>query len=311
MERRVTFRSENEPSALAREVVREAQRWLVRFNPLLDDVEGLRADECRDRLRLVPGLRESGEQVVRRLREYGGPDDLPLRQTVEGAVRELDALEEALRRRLAWLAPNDPQAALDLDVVQSRLAEVAARRELAEAVGPLTQPSERLRLRTSMASWGGAFFMGLFSFGWLSFTTFHAILMIGGATKSFGGLGLALLGFYSIFFAVGIGMAYGAVMAACDEELTLEDGELVLNRCLLGLRWGKRYRLGTDSRAYVGRNVNRSDSGTSTNYYGYVLDENGREVKFGAGRPEPELERLTEKVNDHLQARRSWMARHA
>lgn len=295
-------------STLGREVVRDANQWLVRFTPLLDESDSLHADECRERLRAIPSLRDSGDRVRLRLQEHGDATDAPLLATLEGAVRELDALEDDLRRRLARLAPNDPQASADLDSIQDRLAAAAAKREVEAVAGPISQNAGGLEVRTSNANWGAALFMALFSFGWLSFTTVHAFMMLGEMRQSLGWAALGLLGFYAIFFAVGIGMAWGAVLSASDEHLTVEGDELVLTRKLLGLVWRKRHALGDDSRAEIGHNVTRSDSGSSISSYAYVMNAQGREIKFGVGRPEPELKRVVSQLNEYLEARRNWRA---
>jgi hypothetical protein len=295
-------------SPLNREVVRDAHQWLVRFSPLLDEMEALRAEECRDRLRVIPALRDSGDRVALRLKEHGDADDAPLLQTLQGALRELDALEEELRRRLARVDPDDPQSSVDLDSLQARLAEAAARREVVETVGYTSQPTG-MEVRTSAPNWGAALMMGLFSFGWLSFTTVHAFFMIGGMSRAFGWMALGLLGFYAIFFAVGIGMAWGAVMSACEEHLSVEGDELVLTRRLLGQTWKKRHKLGRDSRAHVTLNVTRhNNSGAVSSFYAYVLDREGREIKFGAGRPKPELDRTVSQLNECLEAGRNLRA---
>lgn len=311
MDRGVNSQSEfdTRPSPLNREVVREAHQWLVQFSPLLDEVDVLSAEACRDRLRAIPALRDSGDRVALRLKEHADADDAPLLQTLQGALRELDALEEELRRRLARVDPDDPQSSVDLDSIQARLAEAAARREVVEVVGYAAPGAAGMEVRTSAPNWGAALMTGLFSFGWLSFTTVHAFFMIGGMSRAFGWMALGLLGFYAIFFAVGIGMAWAAVISACEEHLSVEGDELVLTRRLAGQTWKKRHKLGRDSRAHVTLNVTRtSNSGSMSSFYGYVLDREGREIKFGAGRSKSELERMASQLNVYLETGRNWRA---
>jgi hypothetical protein len=302
---RLQIETEARPSPLARDAVREAHQWLVRFNPLLDDVDRLSADECRARLELVPSLRDSGDRVVQSLRLHGDADDKPLLETIQGALRELDTLEEDVRRRLARVDPDDPQASVDLEGIQSRLAEAAARREVAEVVGPLNQSAVGFEAQTSVPNWAGALFLGVFAFGWLSFTTVHAFFMIGGMSQAFGWIAFALLAFYAIFFLAGFGMAAAAVMSATYENLAIEGDEVVLTRRLLSWKWQKRHQIGRDSRAHVTFTTSRNNNTTSSNYHAYILDTKGREIKFGVGRPEPELNRLVAELNEYLEARRN------
>ncbi|MCC2668248.1 MAG: hypothetical protein K0Q72_719 [Armatimonadetes bacterium] len=282
---------------LNREAVRDANRWLARFAPLLGELEQLTAAQCRTRLGTVPALRDEGAQVLLRLREQAAEADRALLATVQDAVRELDGLESDLRRRLAILAPDDPQAAVDLSELREKLAEVAARREVEQVAGSLTQRPMTLELRTSPPNWGGALFMGIFSFGWLSFTTVHAVFMIGGMYHAFGPLALAMLAFYAIFWAVGLAMGWGAVMSASQEHLAVEGRRLTLTRKFLVWTWSKQHAVNRDSRAYV--KLAQRNNGVPS-YQIAVTDAEGREIGFASGRPEHELERLAERLNEYL-----------
>ena len=85
--------------------------------------------------------------------------------------------------------------------------------------------------------------MGLFGFGWTSFTAFHAYFMIGGMMKAFGLAALALLGFYAIFFVVGFGMLAAAFLSASTETIELDGHALTVRRRLGGWKREKQYQL--------------------------------------------------------------------
>lgn len=282
-----------------REAVQEANAWLSRFAPLLEDLDHLGAEQCRARLQQVPSLRSDGDQVLLRLRQHACQTDLPLLTTLQESIRELEGQESDLRRRLALLEPGDPQGEVDLSELRERLAEAAARREVAAVAGPWTGSATSLELQTSPPNWGGALFMGVFSFGWLSFTTVHAIFMIGGMSHAFGWMALALLGFYAIFWLAGIGMAWGAILAASREHLAVAGRQLTITRKFLAWTWSKRYSVSSNSRAYVKASSTRSSNSSSTLQAAFT-DAEGREVGFASGRPEPELERLVSRLNDYL-----------
>lgn len=289
---------------LRREAVQEGNGWLARFAPLLDDLDHLTADACRERLQQVPALRAEGDRILLRLREHACQTDAPLLTTLQQAIRELDGQETDLRRRLAALEPGDPQGAVDLSQLRERLAEAAARREVEEVAGTFAGRTSALELATSPPSWGSAIFMGIFSFGWLSFTTVHAIFMIGGMSHAFGWMALFMLGFYAIFWAVGIGMAWGAILSASREHLKADANQVTITRQFLIWTWSKRYPISGESRAYVKQSGSRnSDSGPS--YQAAFTTNEGREITFASGRPMPELERLTSRLNDHLRTIRN------
>lgn len=304
MDSRTTFEAVDQLPAVPlsstrrQEAVQQANSWLARFAPLLDDADQLNAESCRARLHQVPALRAEGDQVLLRLQEHACQTDAPLLTTLRDAVRELDGQEAGLRRRLALLEPGDPQGAVDLNDLRTRLAEVAARREVAEVSGTYSG-STSLELHTSPANWGSAIFMGIFSFGWLSFTTVHAIFMIGGMSHAFGWMALFMLGFYAIFWAAGLAMAWGAILSASREHLKADGSQVTLTRSFLGWTWSKHYPVSAESRAYVKQSGSRSsDSGPS--YQAAFTTSEGREITFASGRPMPELERLTSRLNDYL-----------
>lgn len=145
--------------------------------------------------------------------------------------------------------------------------------------------------------------MGLFSAGWLTFTTLHALVMIRGTSQIFGFGALFLLLFYGIFWAVGLGMAWAAVMAASQETLTLEGDQITLTRRLMAWRWTRRFTVRRDSRAVLlPANVRQSGSNAMEVA---LYDGEGKEVRFASGRPLLEQEKLVERLNTHLSALRA------
>lgn len=283
-----------------REGVQAANAWLAQFAPLLDDLNQLSAEQCRARLQQVPVLRTDGDRVLLRLREHACQSDAGLLATLQDAVRELDGQESNLRQRLALLEPGDPQGAVDLSELRERLAEASARREVAAVAGTFSGSAASLELQTSPPSLAAALMMGVFSFGWMSFTTVHAVFMIGGMFHAFGWMALALLGFYAIFWSVGIAMAWGAILAASQEHLTAEGRRLTITRKFFIWSWNKKFQVSPDSRAYVKRATSRHQSGVTSSLQAAFTDAEGREITFASGRPEPELDRLVSRLGDYL-----------
>jgi hypothetical protein len=283
---------------LAREL---AHAWLARLQPVLEDPSGLSAQNCRSHLKLLVELRGESGRVIEDLEEQSGAADADLLQTVRQAVQQLDHLEEDLRKRLGLLAPGDPAGAVDLDQVRDRLAEIAARREVETITGSRVA-ADRLELATSHGSVGAAFGMGIFAFGWLSFTTVHAIFMIGGMASAFGWAALGLLGFYSIFFMVGFGMAWAALRSLAQERLELNGRELTLHRNYRLWRTQKSFTLGRESRArIVDASVKQENSSASEIA---IRDANNKEIRFGMGMDRQEQKGTIQRLNDYLQAQR-------
>lgn len=145
---------------LHREAVEGVNRWLARFAPLLQP-EGLDADRCRQWLQEIPTLREEGHQARETLEAQATQADLTLLTTLRQALRELDAQEAELRRRLGVLAPGDPEARVDLAQLQAQLAEAAARREVEEITGSSTTAlGQRLEFEDFTAQLGRRWLYG-------------------------------------------------------------------------------------------------------------------------------------------------------
>jgi hypothetical protein len=284
---------------LQREAREAANRWLVQFTPLLDDPQALNAAACRQRIGQADALRASGERVLKDLEDYPGPEDAELLTTLREAVQQLDGLQEALKLRLGVLAPGDPASTVDPVALRARLEAVAARQEVQSWAGPKSSLSlDRLELETYRGSFLAGLFPGIFAFGWLSFTTVHACFMIGGAVRTFGLGGLLLLGFYSIFWAVGIGMAWAAVRAASTETVTLEDCTLTLRRSHPLFKSVKSFTLGPKSRVYFATPNVRQEGSTAQELA--ILDATGREVRLANGCPHIQQKELLAQINDYL-----------
>lgn len=291
------------PDAYHDQAVAEANAWVARFAPLVMQDEVLTEEEVRRQLETVHQLRSVGPALRDRITSVGGPDEQELATTISSAVDHLDGLERDLRTRLATLAPGDPAGIVNLEALQDRLAEREARTE----VGLYGQP-EKLELKVSGANWAAAGFLGLFSFGWNSFTAVHATLMIGGMFKSFGWPALFLLGFYAIFFAAGFGMVLAALNSASTESIEIEDGELTVSR-KFG-RWVRRknFRLGPNSKATIGMSTSgfRASNQNRAPKPAIVLaDIDGSEVSFGDNAAPTQQQMIVDKINAYLISRKN------
>ncbi|MEQ1820954.1 MAG: hypothetical protein ABL949_00415 [Fimbriimonadaceae bacterium] len=287
----------------SREVaVENANAWVARFAPLVMDDEALTDAEVRERLVTVQKLKFEASMVQSRLSSVSQADDLHLVSTVQKAVSQLDSVEDDLRVRLGKLAPGDPDGMVNLEALNDKLAERMARQEVG-IPNELAVPS-RLELKTSNGSLAAGAGLGLFSFGWLSFTTFHAFMMIGGMMKAFGLAALALLGFYAIFFAVGIGMGIAGVNAASKEELVLDGFELTVKKTLGWWQRVKKYTLGPDSRAEASTTSPSTMNSKSAKVVPCIAinDAEGHTISLGAGGVDSLRNSQIEKINAYIAA---------
>lgn len=277
--------------------------WLARFAPLLEGTDRLNAAECRRALEQVKRLREDAATLAGTVAIH--PDE-ELESTFREAMGQLDGIESDLRRRMALLAPGDPSGTVDLDSLRARMAEAAARREV-EQLAPTPVSERRLALDIPEANRAQGVFMGVFSFGWLSFTTMHCILMIGGMARSGLGWGaLFLLGFYAIFFMVGFGMAWGAANAFARESVELLGDRLVVRRTLGPWKREQEVLLGPESQAYVTQaQFSNSNQRQAMSTEIAVTAADGKEVRFGSGRPGGVQRNLVNRINEYLAALRS------
>lgn len=280
-----------------------ANRWLARFAPLVRNVNAASASEARKRLTLLADLRETGPGILRDLDRLVTGGESELASTLRMALSQMEGLETDYRRHLAALAPGDPRGVVDLTTLQEDLAALAARREVEQVTGEPVVAAE-LNLETSPTNVGAAAGMGLFSFGWLSFTTFHAAMMIGGMYHAFGLAALALLGFYSIFFGVGFAMAWAAWQSAVRERIVLRGRSLTVHRSILFWEWENRFDLASDSRARLEESSFGTNQNRRPNRMIVLRAADGRSLRLGRGASADTQRRSVAQINEYLSAAR-------
>lgn len=282
------------------EIRDETNEWLARYAPLVMPSQRiLTADEVHGQLKALEELRVAAPTVLDRSRNLIGPDAPQLVTTLQQAVGSLDGLENDLRRTLASLEPGNPKGIVDLDALQKEIAEREARSEL--GVVAAQEIPAVLELNTNPGNLAAAGGLGIFAFGWLSFTTFHMVLMIGGMMHAFGFGALALLGFYAIFYAAGIAMAVSAFNAGAKEDIRLEGRTLTILRVLLGIRKLKTVNLAADAQAEVGRpQMTMNNRNTIPAKCILIPDTNGRVVTLGSSVFEKTLREHCSRINAYL-----------
>jgi hypothetical protein len=214
---------------------------------------------------------------------------------------ELDGIESNLRLQLATLAPGDPQGEVDLELLRARLAEVAARREIARVAGPLARntpvPVEPLTVLGSEPWWGQAAFLGLCGIAWIGFIASQAI-------HSFQTLGYLTpdqiakySAFWSVISAVGWVFVAHGIQQACWEELTLKGRELTIRWRIGPFHWSRQHLLEPESRTH---RVNNSYQTLDVRGELTIRTARGKWLNFGMRRPVGEQLWLRDKINAYL-----------
>lgn len=278
----------------------QAHEWLAQFAPLVLMDEAPSREDVDAQLVAIEKLRTSGRDLTSRLTFLQSSEDQALADTLNKAYGQLDSIESDLRRRLAKIAPGDLRGQVDLSELQEKLAEREARQEL--GVSTLPEPPAILELVTSPSNPAGAVGVGIFGLGWTAFTVFHSVLMIGGMFKAFGWGALALLLFYSIFYAVGFGMLATAVNLLATESIELQGRTLKIKRVLGGWVREKSIELNEKTRARVGTpSMGWTNNNKQTPTMAIILtDAAGKEVSIGTGASLELRGRMADQINHYL-----------
>jgi len=281
--------------------VEAARGWLARYAPFVYGIPETTPDQCRNLVARLRRLRDESAGVLAGLQEAGETaGDPELLSTVRHAVSSLDGIEEDLRRRLARLAPGDPDGIVDLDALREKMAERAAREELGVATG--TEVPTGFKERITGGNRGAATAAFLFGLAWNSFTLVHATLMIGGMARAFGWIALGLLAFYSIFFFAGFAMWKGAYETACAVDLELDGWELSVVRSFAGRVRRRSWTLGPTSRAVAAGSVLSRGTGVAPMPSIRVSDKDGNEFDIPGGFDTVRLHSLERRINAHIAA---------
>jgi len=226
-------------------------------------------------------------------------------QTFEKANFQLESIEGDFRKQLAKLIPGDPEGIADLEQINDRLAERLARQEVGletEAAVP-----EVLEMKVGAPNRAGAVGIGVFGVGWTSFTTVHAVFMIGGMYQAFGWGALGLLAFYAIFFLAGFAMLAAAADAASTEHIVLDVRKLAVIKSLGPWIRRKDYQLPPDTQATIGEmETSRMRAGNAPSKPATVVqlhDVDGNAINFAANATDFQRRQVLERVNAYLKLR--------
>lgn len=281
------------------EIVDVANAWLARFAPLVLDAPGATVPELKGLITASVKLQEEATSLQTLLAPVA-VDEAELADTVRKAASQLPSLEEDFRKRLARLAPGDPAGIADYRAIQDRLQEREARQEL--GVPTEEEVPSVLAVKVADGNWAGAIGLGVFAFGWNSFTLVHCVMMVGGLSKAIGWGALGLLGFYAIFFGVGALMAVGSLMAASQESVQIDGTQFTATYKLGFLRYSYRRTLDLSVPARIGVPERGTSSDSKPKATVVLTDEKGREFTIGQNAGKARLEALCAEINSYMAA---------
>lgn len=283
----------------------QARQWLAEFASVLDVDDGASEAALQKSLDVAQRLAATGPDL-RQSMPYLTVDPA-LVDTLDRAVKQIPSVADDLKKRLARATGAPLASDLNLDELRERLAEREARTEL--GVPTEEEMPARLELPATDPNYAAGAFTLIFGLGWTSFTTFHAVMMIGGLFHVIGFGALALLLFYAIFFAVGFGMLYAAYTSFGREQVTFEGLELKVTRTTFGRTSTKAFMLEPGSKAVIGSPSNPVMSNNSNqNNNGVVCisirDASGKRRTFMSTQDRESLVEHVNRINAYLVAQK-------
>ncbi len=289
---------------LTQQAREEVNSWVARFVPLVMSTETLDTTTTKERLALVKVLTNEENKVSQSIAKLNALEDSELISTYRQARSQLSSIESDLKRKLGKLAPGDPQSAADLDALQERLAENAAKIELGVDTSPSVGEFNEITSPSNPAAAIGMFIFGL---GWNAFTLFHATIMIGGMWLAFGPGALAMLLFYAIFFFAGFAMWASAYISAAQESVELSGDKLTIFRKLGPISTTKVHKIDLSSKATIGKaTINGMSQKNSIPTRAVILtDINGRPINIALQTTDSKRKEICAKINSQLEATRS------
>ena len=295
---------ENDPVVAARGA---ANSWLSQFAPLLKDDEFTSSEECDGALATLKSLRVTGPRALAEINRLGQLSDQSLISTLQQAIRQLDSVEDSVRKRLALVQPGDPDGVVDLVQLQSQLALRAARDEMNV---PRDEGGAILELNLARPNPVAAAGLGLFALAWNSFTLVHMVFMIGGMWHTFGPVALFLLLFYSVFIGAGLAMIIGLLDALSTHTAELNGLNLIVRKRIGGWTRTKAYEIKPSTTAYFGIANVSSDDDSEFRYRGQRLssvkeaitltDVKDRAVTLATPQNPAEKDRMLKRINMYL-----------
>lgn len=225
----------------------DAYQWMTRMSPLVLDTLPSTKTAAKRHLADLQQQLQTGQQLQRDIATAGLNPTIVT--SIDEAIRHLPDMIRDAEAHITYLETGAANAEDAAEQLREKLARRAAQTEVDDIIGKgFEQPLEATTRHRNIPAAIGA---GIFGIAWTSFTTVHAFFMIGGMMQAFGWAALFLLLFYSLFWAVGLGMLATAAASLGTEKIDLFDGTLTSTFNLFGYKRVKKIAIDASYRARV------------------------------------------------------------
>ncbi|MFM7188799.1 MAG: hypothetical protein ACKO14_13380, partial [Armatimonadota bacterium] len=225
----------------------EAYQWMTRMSPLVLETPPSTKTAAKRHLADLQQQLQTGRQLYQDIATAGLNPTIVT--SIEQAIRHLPDMIQDAEAHITYLETGAANAEDAAEQLREKLARRAAQTEVDDIIGKgFEQP---LQATTRYRNIPAAIGTGIFGIAWTSFTTVHAFFMIGGMMQAFGWAALFLLLFYSLFWAVGLGMLATSAASLGTETIDLYDGTLTSTFNLFGYKRIKKVAIDTSYRARV------------------------------------------------------------
>ena len=277
----------------------EAYQWMTRMSPLvLDTPPSTKTAAKRHHADLQQQL-QTGRQLQSEIATAGLNPSIVT--SIDEAIRHLPDMIRDAEAHITFLETGAANAEDAAEQLREKLARRAAQSEVDDIIGRgFEQPiAARTRHRNIPAAIG----TGIFGVAWTSFTTVHAFFMIGGMMQAFGWPALFLLLFYSMFWAVGLGMLATSAASLGTEDIDFYDGTLTSTFNLLGYKRIRKIAIDPTYRARVtkvtwgGFQMQNSNRRSTPQWCIEVRDTAGIKHQISKGGDKDILEEVARQLN--------------
>jgi hypothetical protein len=213
------------------------------------------------------------------------------------AVAQLNSIENDLRRRLARIAPGDPEGIVDVDVVRRRLQERNARLEM----GVPTNLEVPVSLEMTITSSNEKAVRGL-----AVISAVWALIAISVLAVMLARLVESTFGLISLIASTVLWINFSAFMlekGAVSESISLSGQQLTLRRRILGFEMRKVYTLPFREMATVGPSRYPNLDAESPPPMRVLLhDIGGHQIELGASASPTRQAQVCEQINQYLRS---------
>jgi len=277
---------------------RNAYQWMTRMSPLVLDTLPSTKTAAKRHLADLQQQLQTGRTLQQAIAGMGLNPSITT--SIDEAIRHLPDMIQDAEAHITYLETGAANAEDAAEQLREKLARRAAQSEVNDIIGKGFEQS--LQATTRQRNIPAAIGTGLFGLAWTSFTTVHAFFMISGMMQAFGWAAMFLLLFYSLFWAVGLGMLATSAASLGTETIDVYDGTLTSTFNLFGFKRVKKIAIDTSYRAKVvkstwGPMVQQSNRRAAPQWCIEVRDTAGTKHQISKGGDKDILEEVARQLS--------------